>query len=147
MTITFDTNRAHQARFTRARIRRLNSARSMSFAVPASISARRRRISISQAFSTLGSGVPSRIATSYWARSTRSGSDSFRTSARSFSKVGLLMLGAPHCDERIVHSTAYGSTDSFHMRVDPSGFCAQAKSVRLPYSGLTTFVCRPEACS
>ena len=105
-----DTYYAHQARLMRARIRRLNSARSMSFAVPASISASRRRISASQASSTPGSGAPSRLATSCCASSARSGSDSFRASARSFSSVELPMPHAPLRDEAILYSIAYRKT-------------------------------------
>ena len=110
-----ETHRVRQARLMRARIRRQNSARSMSFAVPASISAIRRRTSAFQASSTPESGVPSKLVTICRTSSARSGSDSFRISARSLSKVVLPMLRAPYCDETIVNSKAYGGTNCFPL--------------------------------
>src|SRR3977135_1266887 len=71
----------------RARIRRRNSLRSTSCAVPESISESLRMISASHAFSTSGSGGPSRLATRLYASSARSASERFSVSERTFSSA------------------------------------------------------------
>ena len=82
-----DANRTAQVWSDSARSRRLNSSRSISSAVPASISASRLRISRSHASATLVSGGPSKLATSSNARSARSCSESVNACARSASSA------------------------------------------------------------
>src|SRR5712691_9336883 len=86
-----DAQSAHQERFKRARIRRRNSLRSTSFAVPESISESLRVISASHAFSTSESGGPSRPTTRLYASSARSASGRFSASERTFSSAVPLM--------------------------------------------------------
>src|SRR5712691_9079707 len=102
-----DAQRAHQERFMRARIRRRNSLRSTSFAVPASISESLRMISASHAFSTSESGGPSRLTTRLYASSARSASERFSASERTFSSavplIGVLNLQSVPTARRIAH--------------------------------------------
>jgi hypothetical protein len=77
--------------YVRACIRLWNSARSMSFAVPASISASRRTISCSQASLASLSAGASRLVTSACARSARSASGSESASDLSLLRVSVLM--------------------------------------------------------
>lgn len=71
-----DSNSAHYRRASLSWSLRRNSARSMSLAVPASISPRRRKISLSHSSEASGSDASSRLLIRAYARSARSDSGS-----------------------------------------------------------------------
>lgn len=87
-----NSHHAHQEPRMRARIRRRSSSRSIRFAVPESISASLRRISVSHAFSASGSAGPSRLVIRSYASSARSDSERCSASERTFSRVGLPII-------------------------------------------------------
>src|SRR5262249_22956329 len=86
-----DAQHARHFSLMRARMRRRNSSRSISVAVPDSTSATLRRISVSHASAASASTGASRLFISSCASSARSRSGSCNASDRSFSKVVLLI--------------------------------------------------------
>lgn len=98
----------------RRRRRSASSLRLSVAAVPCFTSARRSRISCSQASAASGSAVPSSVAKRSWASSARSASDSALAWSRSWSRLELAM--------RLLSSIAAcsGSIPSAKMPVEPT---------------------------
>jgi len=86
-----DSNPRHYRRASRSCSLRRNSFRSMSLAVPASISPSRRTISLSHSSKASGSEGSSRLLTRVYASSARSDSGSVSTSERNLSRLELSM--------------------------------------------------------